>query len=169
MRAPVMIFDLRERPHHADAVADRIWRAFWRHKAKSLRAIRDGLENFLERNARIPFALVAECDGKVCGNALVIENDEPARPELTPWLAALWVDETMRRQGIAVRLLDEAVRRTATLGAAQLYLTARPALRGFYSKLGWQPIEDNVGEDRLTLHRYIMPGSPRSVPSTMRL
>ena len=163
-----MIHDLRERPQHADAVAERIWRAFWKHKGKPLAAIRDGLENFLEPGTRIPFALVAEQEGKVCGNALVVDNDEPARPQLTPWLAALWVDEGMRKRGIAAALLGEAIERSATLGFGQIYLVARPALRGFYTTLGWQPIEDDVGEAHLTVHRYIMPGAPRSVPSIIR-
>lgn len=126
------------------------------------------MENFLGPGPRIPFALVAEQDGKVCGNALVIESDEPARPELTPWLAALWVDEAMRNQGTAAMLLREAIESSAALGVERLYLSARPALRGFYTKLGWQPIEDDVGEARLTVHRYIMPGAPRSVPSIIR-
>jgi GNAT superfamily N-acetyltransferase len=112
--------------------------------------------------------LVAEQDGKACGNALVIDNDESSRPELTPWLAALWVDEAMRKRGLAAELLSEAIRRSAALGVERLYLIARPALRDFYTARGWEPIEDGVGEDRLTVHRYIMPGAPRSVPSIMR-
>ena len=150
-------------------MAERIWWAFWRRKGKPLKAIRDGLENFLEAGTRIPFALVAEDEGRICGNVLVIKNDESSRPHLTPWLAALWVDETVRRQGIASALLDDAIRRTDLLGICQLYLVARPALRNYYSRRGWEPIEDNVGDDHLTVHRYIMPGAPRSVPSTMRL
>ncbi len=168
MTAPVTLHDLRERPHYADAVAERIWRAFWRHKGKPLQALQDGMANFLEPATRIPFALVAERDGKVCGNALVIESDESSRPQFTPWLAALWVDEELRGQGVAAALLDEAIRRTAALGVDRLYLVARPALRDFYSRLGWQPMEDGVGEDRLTVHVYIIPGAPKSVPSTMR-
>ncbi len=124
--------------------------------------------NFLEPQTRIPFALVAECDGRLCGNTLVIESDESSRPKLTPWLAALWVDEDMRKQGVAASLLDEAIRRSAALGVGQLYLIARPALRDFYAKKGWEPIEDGVGEARLTVHRYIMPGAPKSVPSIIR-
>jgi predicted N-acetyltransferase YhbS len=150
-------------------VAERIWRAFWRHKGKPLKSIRDGLENFLDPAIRIPFAMVAEQDGMICGNALVIDNDLSVRPNLSPWLAALWVDEAMRRKGVAATLLQEAIRRSAALGVGQLYLNARPQLRDFYSRLGWQPIEDDVGEDRLTVHVYIIPGAPRSVPSTMRL
>jgi len=38
------IFDLRERPHHAAAVAERIWNAFWRHKGTELAKARDWRE-----------------------------------------------------------------------------------------------------------------------------
>jgi predicted N-acetyltransferase YhbS len=163
------IHDLRERPQHADAVAARIWRAFWRHKGKPLKAIRDGLENFLEPGARIPFALVAELDGAACGNVLVVENDEPARPDLTPWIAALWVDEAIRNRGIAAALLQQAIDRSAALGVERLHLSSRPGLRDFYVRLGWRPIDHDVGEAGLVVYDYIIPGAPRSVPSIMRL
>jgi predicted N-acetyltransferase YhbS len=127
------------------------------------------MQNFLEPQTRIPFALVAEQDGNLCGNTLVIESDEPARPDLTPWIAAVWVDEEMRKQGVAAALIQEAIRRSQALGIERLYLLSRPALRDFYTKLGWRPIEDNVGEARLIVYDYIIPGAPRSVPSTMRL
>ncbi len=159
---------MRERPHYAAAVGERIWRAFWRNKGKPLKALQNGMRNFLEPQTRIPFALVAERDGRLCGNALVIESDESSRPNLTPWLAALWVDEDTRKQGVAAALLEEAIRRTAALGVGQLYLIARPALRDFYARHGWEPIEDGVGEARLTVHRYIIPGAPRSEPSIIR-
>jgi GNAT superfamily N-acetyltransferase len=101
----VGIFNLHERPQHAAAVARRIWKAFWQHKGT-------------------PLALVVEIDGQPCGNALVIDNDEPARPDLTPWLAALWVDEAVRGRGIAGALLDEAARRCAAPGPKRLRLTS---------------------------------------------
>lgn len=146
------VFDLRERLHHADAVADRVWNQSWRAKGVPLATIRNGLEPFLKAESRIPFAMVVEIDDKVCGNALVIDNDEEARPELTPWLAALWVDEGMRNQGIAARLLEEGVRRCAVLGVPDLYLVSRPALQSFYAKLGWRIIEENVGKHGLTVY-----------------
>ncbi|MBS0517388.1 MAG: GNAT family N-acetyltransferase [Proteobacteria bacterium] len=145
-------FDLRERSHHVDGMAERIWAAFWRHKGAPLTAIRAGLEDFLRPDSRIPFAIVAECEGRLCGNALVIDNDEPARPDLTPWLAALWVDEPFRGRGIAAGLLGQGLRRCAALGVGRLHLVSRPALRDFYVKLGWQVLEDAVGAHRLTLY-----------------
>ena len=87
---------------------------------------------------------------------------------MTPWLAALWVDEAMRKRGVAAALLKEAIDRSAALGVERMYLVARPAMRPFYIRQGWPPVEDDVGEARLTVHRYIMPGAPRSVPSIIR-
>jgi GNAT superfamily N-acetyltransferase len=146
------IFDLREQPHHAAAVAERIWNAFWRHKETPLAKIRDGLDAIVKTENGVPFALVAEIDGRPCGNALVIDNDEPAKPKLTPWLAALWVDEEVRSRGIARALLDEAARRCQALGVPRLYLASRPALRDFYTGRGWRELEDQVGEHRLVLY-----------------
>jgi predicted N-acetyltransferase YhbS len=147
LTAEIGVLDLRERPHHAAAVAERIWNAFWRHRGTPLAQIRDGLERILRTDGGgVPFALVAEVDGRPCGNALVIENDLAARPELTPWLAALWVDEDVRHRGIARALLDEGARRSAAFGVARLYLVSRPGLQGFYTRLGWRVLEREVGE-----------------------
>ena len=146
------IFDLRERPHHADGVAGRIWKAFWQHKGTPLARIRDGLDAILKTEGDVPFALVAEIDGRLCGNALVIDNDEPAKPDLAPWLAALWVDEDERSQGIAGALLDEAARRCATLGVPRLYLNSRPALQDFYTARGWRILERGGGAHGVTVY-----------------
>jgi predicted N-acetyltransferase YhbS len=155
------ILDLRERPRHVDAVAERIWKAFWRHKGAPFSQIRAGLEPFLEADSDIPFAILAEIDGKACGSALVIDHDEEARPLLTPWLAAVWVDEGVRRHGIASALLEEGVRRCGALGVRSVYLVSRPALRDFYTRLGWRVLEEGVGKSGLTL--YVR--EPGAVPS----
>jgi GNAT superfamily N-acetyltransferase len=84
--------------------------------------------------------------------ALVIDNDEPARPDLTPWLAALWVDEAVRGRGIAGALLDEAARRCAALDVPRLYLVSRPALQDFYTARGWRIVERDVGAHAQTLY-----------------
>jgi GNAT superfamily N-acetyltransferase len=146
------IHDLRERRHQVDGVAERIWTAFWRHKGTPLEQLRRGVEANLHAGNGVPFCLVAEIEGKLCGTASIIENDEEARPELTPWLAALWVDEAARGQGIAAALLNDAARRCAVLGIERLYLVSRPALRDFYTSRGWREVEQGVGAHALTLY-----------------
>ena len=149
---PLGIVDLRERPHHADAVAERIWNAFWKRHGAPLAQTREGLDAILKADTGVPFALVAESDGKVRGNVLVIDNDEPARPELTPWLAAVCVDEPFRRRGIAAAMLKEGVRRCGELGVARVHLISRPALQPFYTGLGWRVLEEGVGKYGQTLY-----------------
>jgi hypothetical protein len=97
------IFDLHERPHHADAVADRIWKAFWRHKGTPLVRIRDVIDAILKSEGGVPFALVAESEGRPCGNALVIDNDEPAKPDLAPWACHGFISIRVRRCRIFTR------------------------------------------------------------------
>jgi len=117
-----------------------------------LAQIRDGLEKILANDRGVPFALVAEHDGAACGNALVIRSDLSERPNLTPWLAALWVDEAMRLRGIAASLLEEGCRRSAALGIERLHLCSRGALQGFYTRLGWAIVEENVGPHAQTVY-----------------
>ena len=87
----------------------------------------------------------------------MIEDDLTDRPALTPWLAAVWVDEAKRRQGIAAALLDEGVRRAGTLGVERLYLNSLPALQPFYIGLGWRIVEEGVGTHRLTVYERPTP------------
>jgi GNAT superfamily N-acetyltransferase len=122
------------------------------HRGTPLAQISDGLDADLKANSAIPFALVAEIDGQPCGNALVIDNDEPARPDLSPWLAALWVDEAVRGRGIAGTLLDEAARRRAALDVPRLCLVSRPELQDFYTARGWRIVERDVGAHAQTLY-----------------
>ena len=131
---------------------ERIWNAFWKHHGTPFAQIRDGLAATLKAEGGVPFALLAESDGRVCGNVLVIDNDEPAKPDLTPWVAAVWVDEGARRRGIARAMMDEAARRCRALGVPRLYLASRPALQGFYTARHWRMMEEGVGEYGQTLY-----------------
>lgn len=144
----LLISDLRDRPALIDGVAQRIWTAFWRHKDVPYDDIRAGFARHMETDG-MPFTLVAERDGMFCGTVSVIASDEPARLDLTPWIAALWVDEDARGQGIARRLLEDAAARCKALGVATLFLTARPHLRGFYENLSWRAIDDDIGPAKL--------------------
>ncbi len=58
------ITDLSERPQHADAVAMQIWKAFWEPYGAPYTQVRNGLEPFLKAEKSIPFAMVAEIDGR---------------------------------------------------------------------------------------------------------
>jgi GNAT superfamily N-acetyltransferase len=147
---PFKISDLRQRPEFFDTVADRIWRASWKEIGYPLDYISSRLCENLNAEP-IPIALVAHVGAKFLGTASVIASDLEGRPQLTPWVAAVWVEPQYRGRGVGGALVGRAARECFALGVARAYLCARPALTGFYERLGWMPIERGVGERGLTI------------------
>jgi hypothetical protein len=84
------ISDLRQRPEFFDSVADRIWQAWWEPNGYPLAYIETRLKENLQ-DTPIPLALVAHDGKSLLGTASLIASDLDERPELTPWVAAVWV------------------------------------------------------------------------------
>ncbi len=88
----------------------------------------------------LPVTLVAHTGSIALGMASLWTQDPPARPDLTPWLASVYVHPFHRGRGIAQTLVqgieDEARRR----GFMALYLVTEDA-SGLYQKLGWRTLE----------------------------
>jgi GNAT superfamily N-acetyltransferase len=144
------ISDLRQRPEFLDSVADRIWQAWWEPNGYPLATIKGRLaENML--GTPIPLALVAHDGGTFLGTASVIASDLDERPEFTPWVAAVCIEERVRGQGIGAALVDAAARASFTLGFPCAYLCARVRMTGFYQRLGWTLIERRVGPHQLNV------------------
>ena len=144
------ISDLRQRPEFFDTVADRIWHASWKQIGYPLDYISSRLcENM--NTEPIPIALVAHDGAAFLGTASVIASDLAERPQLTPWIAAVWVEPHARSRGVGGALVGRAARDCFALGIARAYLCARPALTSFYERLGWIAIERDVGEHGLTV------------------
>ena len=144
------ISDLRQQPEFFEPVADRIWQAWWQPNGYPLAYIRGRLEENMQ-DAPIPLALVAHHGGTFLGTASVIASDLDERPDLTPWVAAVWVEERARGQGIGAALVDAAAHASFALGFARVYLCARARMTGFYERLGWTLIERRVGSHQLNV------------------
>jgi GNAT superfamily N-acetyltransferase len=142
------ISDLRQRPEFFDAVADRIWRTWWEPNGYPLATIKGRLAENMQ-DTPIPLALVAHDGSTFLGTASVIASDLDERPDLTPWVAAVWVEELARSHGIGAALVNAAARASFTLGYERAYLCARPRMTGFYERLGWTLIERRVGTHQL--------------------
>lgn len=86
-------------------------------------------------------ALVAELDGEAVGTCLLIDREPVTRhPDLTPFLAGLFVVETARRRGVGAALVRAAEDQARSHGFARLYLYTDTA-RAFYERLGWRLLE----------------------------
>jgi GNAT superfamily N-acetyltransferase len=145
-----VICELRQRPEFFDTVADRIWQAWWMPNGHPLEYIRERLAENM-KDTPIPLALVAHDGGTFLGTASVIASDLDERPDLTPWVAAVWVEEPARGHGVGAHLIDHAARACFALGFARAYLCAGPRMTPFYERLGWTIIERKVGANQLSV------------------
>jgi GNAT superfamily N-acetyltransferase len=145
---PFTISDLRQRPEFFDSVADRIWRAWWKADGHPLDYISGRLRESLNAEP-IPLALVAHEGSTFLGTSSVIASDLAERPQLTPWVAAVWVEPQARRRGVGAALVNRATQDCSALGVDRVYLCARPQRSEFYERLGWIAIERDVGRHRL--------------------
>ncbi len=148
MSLPFTISDLRRRPDFFDTVAMRIWQAWWQASGTPLDYISARLRENLDA-APIPFALVAHDGGTFLGTSSVIASDLVERPDLTPWVAAVWVEEKARRRGVGAALVDRAAQDCFALGISRIYLCARPPMTRFYEGLGWTLSERKIGPHQM--------------------
>ncbi len=149
-RQDITISDLRQQPEFFDTVADRIWRAWWEPRGYPLTYITGRLQENMNA-APIPFALVAHAGATFAGTASVIVSDMEERAQYSPWVAAVWVDPEYRERGVGAALVEQAAQACFLLGVEGAYLCALPARCGFYAKRGWTLIEEDVGDDRLSV------------------
>jgi GNAT superfamily N-acetyltransferase len=84
----------------------------------------------------IPTVFVAIEDGALRGSAMLIASDMDARPDLTPWLAGVFVVEEFREHGYGTALVQRVEQEAASLGVPRLYLYT-PSREGFYARIGW--------------------------------
>lgn len=146
----VTISDLRRQPAFFDAVADRIWRAWWKERGVPAEHIVSRLRENMTPSP-IPFALVAHRGETFIGTASVIAADLDERPQYSPWVAAVWVEPKFRMRQIGSDLVTRAVEETFALGFRRVYLCAPKERRRFYVRMGWAPVEEDAGERKLTV------------------
>ncbi len=101
---------------------------------------------------QIPLTLFASWEGRPVGTATLLDHDVGTEewPELSPWLAAVYVVPEFRHRGVGGALVNAAVATANTLGVPVLHLMTI-GREEFYARLGWQVL-DRKGE-RVVLSR----------------
>ena len=89
----------------------------------------------LEYVSPVPSWYVAKVGNHIVGGLGVIENDFHNRPDLSPNVCAVYVEEAYRGHGIAGALLNHAVEDMKSKGFTPLYLLTDHI--GFYERYGW--------------------------------
>lgn len=106
----------------------------------------------------MPKTLVLLADGNPVGMASLIAHDLDERPDLTPWLAGVYVVPNARRQGHAGRLVAAIEQEAMAASISTLWLYTRNAER-IYARSGWRTVEvfQRKGRD-YALMRRDLPG-----------
>jgi GNAT superfamily N-acetyltransferase len=84
----------------------------------------------------VPTVVVALEDGELRGSAMLIASDMDTRPDLTPWLAGVYVVEDHRGRGYGSALVRRVESEASAAGVPLLHLFS-PDAADFYSRLGW--------------------------------
>jgi predicted N-acetyltransferase YhbS len=93
------------------------------------------LDSLTTANSLLRWYLMLKGD-EIIGSYGLIENDFMVRKDLTPWLCALYVEESERRNGLGGKLLAHGLGEAAKLGFAKVYLCTEHI--GYYERHGWR-------------------------------
>lgn len=104
------------------------------------------LQERLHRD-QLPLTLVAMEGETVIGTVSLIHCDMETRPDLSPWLASLYVAPDRRRRGVGSALLEAALQEAKRLGIDSLFLFT-DRCEALYVKHGWQKIESCIYRNR---------------------
>lgn len=154
MTGPVLV-TLAERPDLGPAVADWLWDAFWRHEGAT-RVELDRLVASAAGSWGVPQTLVLLDGDEPPGTASLAAADLDLRPDLTPWLAGVFVVPAARGRGGATRLVAGVEAAARALPVGRLWLdtgTAEP----LYARLGWVAVErfDRHGRPNVLMARAL--------------
>jgi predicted N-acetyltransferase YhbS len=81
-------------------------------------------------------------DGVVAGSVSLLSHDDigDVRPDLSPWLASLYVEPGRRRLGYGSALVKHCIEQAGHCGCSTLYLYTDTHAK-YYERFGWRPIE----------------------------
>lgn len=136
---------LADCPQHAEAVNNWLYEEWGQFHPESTRE--DWFNRLKKRMnyRKIPMAFIALSGDEPAGTASLFKYDMEDHKNLSPWLAAVYVREDMRRQGIGSLLVERTMREAQNIGVETLYLFT-PDMKDFYEQLGWEVYKETYYE-----------------------
>ena len=146
-----------DRPDVVAPVANWLWRESWQRLGYTLAET----EAELATHRAVlgpPQTFVLLVDHQPVGTASLTVRDLEERPDLTPWLADVFVIPEARGRGYVRDLLLTFDKACVASGIATAWLYTNTAER-IYAKAGWQPVEtiDRAGKMPVALMRRDYP------------
>jgi N-acetylglutamate synthase-like GNAT family acetyltransferase len=127
---------LADYPDDMDAIAPWLHAEWgWFTPGSTLGDRRAKLRCHFNRDA-LPLALVAREEGRPVGTAALRVHDMDTRPNLTPWLASVYVHPSRRGRGLGTQLVARIEAEAVRLDFDRLYLVTFDQ-SPFYAARGW--------------------------------
>lgn len=137
------IIDLRQAPQHIPTIARWHFDEWgYLNPGKTLEYRIERMQRYIAGNP-IPSMLIAVEDDEVLGTAALVEADMDSHPELTPWLASVYIREDQRGRGIGKKLVQALMDLAGQQHLKRLYLFT-PDQADFYAKLGWKTLAQEL-------------------------
>lgn len=148
------IIDLRNAPQHIPTIAR------WHYDEWGYLNPDKTLEHRIERMRRylgeqpIPSMLICVAGDEILGTAALVETDMDSHPELTPWLASVYIRRDQRGFGLGKKIVQALMNFAGQQQLAHLYLFT-PNQSGFYAALGWKSvIQETYRDTPVTIMRF---------------
>jgi GNAT superfamily N-acetyltransferase len=128
-----------QRPDLAPVVASWLWGEFWRARGHSLEQTLEAVRISVTAPL-MPRTFVLLVDGRPVGTASLAAQDLEERPDLTPWLAGVFVEPEARGRGLAASLIGAVEDECRRAAIPTLWLYTRTAEK-VYARAGWRTVE----------------------------
>jgi GNAT superfamily N-acetyltransferase len=132
------LVSLRERPDLVPTIASWLWYEWARLKGRTLEQVEVRLTGRLT-TAGFEETFVCLVQDTPVGTASLVDADLDTRPDLTPWLAGVFVAPEYRGKNLAPPLVRRVEDAAQAAGARTLWLHTEHA-EGLYAKLGWEAV-----------------------------
>jgi GNAT superfamily N-acetyltransferase len=157
------IVRIAERPNLVPIVAQWLWDEWRLDAGDSLEAIRDAVAASVSLSGP-PQTFVLLVNNRPVGTASLVAHDLDERPNLTPWLAGVFVIPEARGRGHVIHLIQavEVACRSAGVGTVWVHTTSAERV---YARAGWHTVEaiQRRGRSLVTLmRRDLTSGIPSS-------
>jgi GNAT superfamily N-acetyltransferase len=137
-----MRFDIvstSDRPDLVPVVAEWLWNEFARDRGRTLDIVVEAVARSVTAQF-MPRTFVLLGDDEPMGTASLTAHDLDERPDLTPWLAGVFMRPHVRGRGYASRLISAVEREAGAASVSVLWLYTRQAER-VYARAGWRTVE----------------------------
>jgi len=135
-----VIVTTSKRPDLIETTARWRWDAFLRKTGQTFEETLEAERRGASTVSLMPQIMVLLAGGEPVGMAALAESDLDTRPDLTPWLAGVFVVPNARGQGHGGRLVTavEGLASAASIPTLWLYTRTAEAL---YLRAGWRTVE----------------------------